>query len=150
MTAVTTTNMFRYIALVLALACPLAAGDPADGVREAADGWRSALLKQDKAGLDRYLADELTYIHAGGKTQTKAEYIEAVTTGPSHYESFNKTDVKIRVYGKVAVLSGYVDVKTVGRDAYRVRTLEIYKENNGQWQLADKESVRAREERPSR
>lgn len=137
--------MLQVIALFFVLACPLFAGDPSDGVREAADGWRAALIKQDKAGLDRYLADELTYIHAGGKTQSKAEYIEAVTTGPSHYESFNKTDVKIRVYGKIAVLSGYVDVKTVGRDSYRVRTLEIYKENNGQWQLADKESVRARE-----
>jgi hypothetical protein len=42
----------------------------------------------------------------------------------------------------VAVLSGYIDVKTVGRDSYRVRTLEIYKEINGKWQLADKESVR--------
>jgi ketosteroid isomerase-like protein len=134
--------MFRAFVLILALACPLFAGDASEGVREAADGWRASLVKQDKAGLDRYLADELIYIHAGGKTQTKAEYIEAVTTGPSHYESFNKTDIKIRVYGKVAVLSGYIDVKTVGRDSYRVRTLEIYKETNGQWQLADKESVR--------
>ena len=142
--------MIRYIALALVLACPLFAADAADGVREAADGWRAALIKQDKAGLGRYLADELIYIHAGGKTQTKAEYIEAVTTGPSLYESFSKTDIKIRVYDRVAVLSGYVDVKTVGRDSYRVRTLEIYKENNGQWQLADKESIRARESRASR
>ena len=142
--------MVRFIALILALVCPLFAADPADGVREAADGWRRALIKQDKAGLDRYLSDELTYIHAGGKTQTQAEYIEAVTTGPSRYESFNKTDIKIRVYGKVAVLSGYVDVKIVGRDSYRVRTLEIYEENSGQWQLADKESVRARGGRSSR
>lgn len=137
-------NMLRCIALFLALACPLAAADPADGVREAADGWRSSVLKQDKAGLDRYLSDDLTYIHSGGRTQSKAEYIAAVTTGPSHYESFQKTEVRIRVYGTVAVLSGYVDVKTVGRDPYRVRTLEIYKKNNGQWQLADKESVPAR------
>ena len=65
-------------------------------------------------------------------------------------QRFNKTDIKIRVYGKVAVLSGYIDVKIVGRDSYRVRTLEIYQENSGQWQLADKESVRAGGGRSSR
>ena len=116
--------MLRNFFLILVLACPLFAGDASEGVREAADGWRAALVKQDKAGLDRYLADELIYIHAGGKTQTKAEYIEAVTTGPSRYESFNKTDIKIRVYDKVAVLSGYIDVKTVGRRAADVLVAE--------------------------
>jgi hypothetical protein len=35
-----------------------------------------------------------------------------------------------------------VDVKLVGRDLYRVRTLEIYKKNSGQWQFAVKEGVR--------
>jgi ketosteroid isomerase-like protein len=136
--------MNRRLLLVFVLASSLfAAGDPAaDAVREAADGWRGALIRQDKAALDRLLADDLVYTHAGGKTQNKAEYITSVTTGPSRYESFNQTDTKIRVYGAVAILSGYVDVKTPGRNSYRVRTLEIYKNNNGQWQFTEKESVR--------
>jgi len=135
--------------LVFLLAGSLFAGDPAaDAVRETADGWRDALIRQDKAGLDRLLADDLVYTHAGGKTQNKAEYIAAVTAGPSRYESFQKTDTKIRVYGEVAILTGYVDVKTAGRDSYRVRTLEIYKKNNGQWQFSEKESVRVPSPKP--
>jgi len=35
-----------------------------------------------------------------------------------------------------------VDVKMVNAEPYRVRTLEVYVEHNGQWQLAQKESVR--------
>jgi hypothetical protein len=88
------------------------------------------------------LADDLSYSHASGKTQNKAEYIAAVTKGPANFESFTESDTKIRVYGKAAVLTGYVDVKTVGRDSYRVRTLEVYVENNGRWQLAAKQSAR--------
>jgi ketosteroid isomerase-like protein len=141
--------MTRRLVLLFALAGALFAGDPAsEAVAKAADGWRDALLRQDKAGLDRLLADDLTYTHAGGKSETKAEYIARVTTGASHYESFNKTDVTIRVYGDVAVLSGYVDVKTPNRPSYRVRTLEIYKKNNGQWQFTDKESVRVPNPKP--
>jgi ketosteroid isomerase-like protein len=135
--------MTRRLSLVFLLAISLFAGDPTvDAVREAADGWRDALIRQDKAALDRLLADDLVYTHAGGKTQNKEEYIASVTTGPSRYESFNQTDTKIRVYGDIAILTGYVDVKTPGRDSYRVRTLEIYRYNNGQWQFAEKESVR--------
>lgn len=141
--------MTRRLMLLFALAGALFAGDPvSDAVAEAADGWRDALIRQDKAGLDRLLADDLTYTHASGKSETKAEYIASVTRGPSRYESFHKTDTRIRVYGDIAVLSGYVDVKTVGRPSYRVRTLEIYKKNNGQWQFADKESVRVPNPKP--
>jgi ketosteroid isomerase-like protein len=137
--------MTRRLVLLLAFAIAgsLPAEDPAtDAVRAAAEGWRDALMRQDKAALDRLIADDLVYTHAGGKTQNKAEYIESVTTGPSRYESFTDSDTKIRVYGDVAILTGNVDVKLVGRDIYRVRTLEIYKKNNGQWQFAVKEGVR--------
>ena len=43
--------------------------------------------------------------------------------------------------GDVAVLTGFMDVKPVGKEAYRVRTFEIYVRRNGNWQLAQKESV---------
>lgn len=141
--------MTRRLLLLFALAGALFAGDPvSDAVAEAADGWRDALLRQDKAGLDRLLADDLNYTHSNGKSETKSEYIARVTTGPSHYESFNKSDVRIRVYGDLAILSGYVDVKTPNRPSYRVRTLEIYKNNNGQWQFLEKESVRVPNPKP--
>ena len=52
------------------------------------------------------------------------------------------SEVNIRLYGKTAVLTGFVDVKPAKGERYRVRTLEVYLENNGQWQMAQKESVR--------
>ena len=100
------------------------------------------MIKQDEAALQRWLADDMLYSHANGRTQTKGEYIAAVTKGPSHYESFQDSDTKIRVYGKAAVLSGFVDVKLVGADSYRVRTLEVYVENNGRWQMTAHQSAR--------
>ena len=53
-----------------------------------------------------------------------------------------ESGTKIRVYGKTAVLTGFVDIKPAGGELYRVRTLEVYTENNGVWQMAQKESVR--------
>ena len=116
--------------------------EPAELVQQAATGWTQGAVKQDAAALQRFLADDLQYAHAGGQTQTKEQYIAAVTKGPARYESFTFSDVNVRFYGKAAVLTGFVDVKMVGRDSFRVRTLQVYIENNGQWQMAAHQSTR--------
>jgi hypothetical protein len=130
--------------LLLAMASSVAfAADPADLVREASLGWTQAAVKQDAAALKRFLADDLQYAHAGGQIQSKEQYIAAVTSGPSHYESFTFSDLKIRLYGpKAAVLTAYVDVKMAGQDSFRVRTLQVYVESQGQWQMAAHQSTR--------
>jgi ketosteroid isomerase-like protein len=137
--------MTRFFALTLAVCATalLVAADPTDAVREAGNGWRQGAIKQDKALLEKYLADDLLYMHGGGQKQTKAEYIKAVLTGPSHYESMIDRGTNVRIYGKTAVLTGPVDVKTPNGEPYRVRTLEVYTQNSsGVWQMAQKESVR--------
>ena len=134
--------MTRFFAMLLVAAALAFAADPTEGVREAAQGWRQGAIKQDEVALKRFLADDLVYTHGNGKRQSKSEYIAAVTKGPASYESFKESGLNIRLYGKVAVLTGLVDVKMVNADPYRVRTLEVYVEHNGQWQLAQKESVR--------
>jgi ketosteroid isomerase-like protein len=134
--------MNRAATLLLVIASAAFAADPADLIREAANGWTQAAVKQDSAALRRYLAEDLQYAHAGGKTQNRDEYIAAATTGASHYESFTFSDVKIKVYGKAAVLTGFVDVKMPGQEAFRVRTLQVYADNNGQWQMCAHQSTR--------
>jgi ketosteroid isomerase-like protein len=134
--------MFRLLPLSLLIAACLVAGDPTQAVREAAEGWHTAAVKQDAATLNRLLADDLTYIHSGGKLENKSEYMSGVLKGPSHYESFTYSDVKIKLYGNTAVLTGFTDVKAVNRPVYRVRTLHVYVNNGGQWQLLAHESTR--------
>src|SRR5215469_10307323 len=134
--------MKRATTFIFVIASVAGAADPAEMVREAANGWTQAAVKQDSAALHKYLAEDLQYAHAGGKTQNRDEYIAAVTTGPSHYESFTFSDVKVKVYGKVAVLTGFVDVKLAGQEPFRVRTLQVYTDYNGQWQMAAHQSTR--------
>lgn len=132
----------RFISICILMAASALAADPGAPIREASTTWRNAVIRQDAAALKKYLADDLLYSHASGKTQTKAEYIEAVTKPPSHYESFTDSDTNIKVYGKTAVLAGIVDVKLVGQAPYRVRTLEVYVLNGGVWQMTSHQSSR--------
>ncbi len=132
----------RKLAFLLTLASlPLLAADPA-AVRQAAEGWTQSAVKQDAAGLQRFLADDLQYAHAGGQTQTREQYIAAVTKGPARYESFTFSDANVRFYGNAAVLTAFCDVKMVGQDSFRVRTLQVYVEKDGQWQMAAHQSTR--------
>jgi hypothetical protein len=130
-------------ALVMAATTMGVAAGPEDGVKEAGAGWRQGAIKQDKALLEKYLADDLVYTHGGGQTETKAQYIANVTKGPSHYKAMEPSETRVRVYGKTAVLWGLVDVTPAKGETYRTRTLEIYTQNSsGLWQMSQKESVR--------
>jgi ketosteroid isomerase-like protein len=137
--------MMGGIAFWIALGTMAFAADPVAEVREASAGWREAAIKQDKAGLERWLADDLVYAHANGLKQNKAEYIASVTSGPAHYETFKESDVKISIYGIAAVLTGLEDVTPGKGESYRVRKLEVYIKNNGHWQMAAHQSARVRQ-----
>jgi hypothetical protein len=134
--------MRAFPALFLVALTPFLGAEATDNVRQAADGWMTAAVKQDEAALQRFLADDLSYSHANGRTQTKPEYIAAVIKGPPRYESFTLSDVKIRIYGKTAVFTAFCDVKMVGQESFRVRTLQVYLDNGGQWQMTAHQSAR--------
>src|SRR5438874_1383706 len=134
--------MNKAAALLLMIVSSGVAADPTELVHQAALGWTEGTVKQDSAALQRFLADDLQYAHAGGQLQTKDQYIAAVTKGPGRYESFTFSDLKIRLYGKSAVLTAFCDVKMVGQDSFRVRTLQVYTENDGKWQMAAHQSTR--------
>ncbi len=129
--------------MLMAATTMIVAAGPEDGVREAGAGWRQGAIKQDKALLEKYLADDMVYTHGGGQKQTKAEYIASVLSGPSHYRAMEPSDTRVRIYGKMAVLWGLVDVTPGKGETYRTRTLEVYTQNAaGLWQMVQKESVR--------
>jgi hypothetical protein len=133
-----------FVLLVLANSALLNAAEPEALIYEAAMGWMNAAVKQDAAALDKFLADDLQYAHASGTKQSKQEYVAAVTSGPARYESFTLSDVKITIYGTAASLTAYCDVKMVGQEVFRVRTLQVYANNNGQWQMSAHQSARMR------
>ena len=136
------TRVLTLIAVIVASTMLVAAG-PEDGVKEAGAGWRQGAIKQDKALLEKYLADDLVYTHGGGQAETKAQYMANVMKGPSHYKAMEPSETRVRIYGKTAVLWGLVDVTPAKGETYRTRTLEVYTQNAaGLWQMSQKESVR--------
>lgn len=110
-------------------------------VREAAIGWTTAVVKEDHATLQRLLADDLVFVHSGGTVpQNKAEYIASPEN--SDYDALPLRDINIRIYGNTALLSAFLDTRHKGREPSPVKTLQIFKLNNGRWQLAAFQATR--------
>ena len=74
------------------------AGDEA-AVKQNVEALREALLKADKAQLERLSAEQLSYGHSDGRVQNKAEFIDGVMTRKATVKSINFPDLKIAVAG---------------------------------------------------
>lgn len=115
-------------------------------VRQADRRWAEATIKIDIPALEQVLADELTYTHSSGRTETKAEFINATKTGTLKYEAVDPEEVRARVHGDTAILTmvAAMRVRPAGgqTNSFRARILRVYVRQKGQWRLAAHQSTR--------
>lgn len=117
----------------------------AETVSKAQDRRFHAMMERDTAALDGLLADELTYAHANGATETKAEFLETIESGVIRYESVRPEETQIRVYGGAAVVTGTseMDLRIAGREtSFRIRFLSVYARQPETWQMVAWQSTR--------
>jgi len=97
--------------------------------------------------LERLMGNELTYTHASGITQTKAEILGELKSGKLVYKSITNADVKPRVYGNTAVLTGLSDMTVIhyGKTLHlSLLFLEVDVNRHGQWQMVAYQSTNAK------
>lgn len=109
-----------------------------DEVQRADDTRLNALLARDIAGLQKLLHPDLRYTHANGLLDDRQSYLDALISGKVVYKSAQRKDVKIRVYGDMALLTGIVS-QVVSVDGVEATFLIRYsitwiKSANG-WQM---------------
>jgi hypothetical protein len=140
--------MFRLGLIVMAVAALPIAGTaqaPARGgaeqqVLQAEKDRFAAMVKGDRAALERLLADDLTYTHSSALFESKAEFIKSVTSGTIDYVSIvpSESDWKVRVNGNTAIVNGVAAVNVIdtGKDLkIRIRYTTIHTNRGGGWQL---------------
>jgi ketosteroid isomerase-like protein len=106
--------------------------------------WSAAYLKHDTATVDRILADEYVGIDGRGIITNKAQEIEefeAPKPGdpepPFIVLDESVTDMKVRVYGNVAVVNGRVieKIRTKDREGeIQYRRTTVWVKRQGRWQ----------------
>ena len=109
----------------------------------------TALERSDIAALDRIMADDVTYIHASGKVDTKQSYIDAIRSGQLHYISWQPKSLHVRVVGdSAAVIDGEYVVRVTDSRVQStpfdisIFILAVYAHRNGHWQQIAWQSTR--------
>jgi hypothetical protein len=106
-------------------------GGPIDAAdAEAAEDARyAAQTTDDFAALEKLLANDLVYIHSSAVVDNKASYIESMRSGNVKYRVMKRSDVTVRTFGCVAIITGLAnfDVTLKGQDvAVEIRFHSIW------------------------
>lgn len=114
-------------------------------IRKLEEVSREATLKNDAVVLDQLLADSWMNTNAIGTVTTKAQLMEILKTSPFNITSIENDDVKVRVYGDTAVVTGRSKSTRAARDnalvTGQVRFTRVYTKQSGRWQVVAAQST---------
>ena len=104
-----------------------------------------AMVALDLASLDPILADDLSYSHSSGRTDTKASFLELVRSG--HYLGVDFARRDVVPCGNAAIVRGRAQMR-VNHDgeslSYPILFLEVYALRGNAWQLVAWQATRAK------
>jgi ketosteroid isomerase-like protein len=122
---------------VVAVFCSsVAAQSVEDQIKKIETDRAAAVVKGDMALLDRETSDDYTLINANGQMSDKAQMISAFKSGQSKLTVDDLSDMKVRVYGDTAVVTGKANVKGMmgGKDATgQAIYTRVYVKKGGHW-----------------
>jgi ketosteroid isomerase-like protein len=100
--------------------------------------WTAAALNQDAGALDKILADDWVGQNIAGMV-TKTEALTELKSGDNKLASETLGDMKVRVFGDTAVVTGSDDEKSSykGKDTSGHYTwTDVFVRRHGRWQAA--------------
>ena len=99
--------------------------------------WADAWIKSDVAFFDRIMADDYTWTSPWGEVLTKAHNLALVKSGEDVITSWVLAEMKVRVYGDAAVVTGRDTIKETykGEDiSSQNRWTHTWVKRSGRWQ----------------
>ena len=119
---------------------PVSSAAPGDAAQEEIkkieQERNQALLKHDTATLDRMTSHDYTFINQRGELRTKAEILAGFKSGSFNYDAREISELKVRVYGDTAVVTGHAKQKGVENTkdySGENRFTRVYVKQNGRW-----------------
>lgn len=123
---------------LMVLACGFsAAAMPAD-LANAAHDYDQAQMHNDRAALERLLAEDYVLVNSRGVVEIKAQFIADSTATDYRLDPFVVREPVERVWNNGAVLGGLVTLSGVsGGKPFRVelRFADVWAKRNGHWQV---------------
>ncbi len=130
----------KVIALLAFLACRLScqAIDTKAQILATDAQYRDAVLRGDAAKLAIIFADDILIVHSDGATDSKANFLDAISSGRLKMTSYERSEIQVRTYGSTALLFS----KTTKTFAYKGKpgkandtSIVTFSKVGGQWKI---------------
>ena len=121
--------------LMLALA---QASDQGDAVLQTERELAAAYLKSDTDGIAQGVMQDYTLTNSMGKITTRADDIAEAKKNDPKYEIFENYDMKVRVHGDTAVVTGKTHTKGIcgGKPFdFQFQFTDTFVKDGGRWRL---------------
>jgi ketosteroid isomerase-like protein len=137
--------MRRFLLAVVLLTQLAACRTTRASVRDV-DAMRfQAMVQNDLNSLAALLAENLVYMHTDGTVESKSEFLARLRSGSLRYRSIAPTDVRVRPFGNIAVVTGrsQMAVTNAGSDhEFEIVYTAVYEAAGDRWQLVSWQSTR--------
>jgi len=110
--------------------------------------WANAVKHQDAGKMDRIQAEEYVFTDPAGRLWTKARELETIKSGSLTIDSFELSDVKVRLYDNTAVVTLRVvwNGQSNGVDiSGPQRMTDAFVKRDGRWQCVASQATRIRQ-----
>ena len=109
----------------------------------------AAMVHKDLATLDTLLADDLTYTHSGGTTDTKASFITLIKER-GRYLGVDYSQTEVIAWGGTTVLvRGLAKIRLEETPPYTVIFADVWALRDGTWKMVAWQATRERSPEPS-
>ena len=123
----------------------LAASSDEKAVLAALDAWKEAMVKKDRAALEKIFHPDLSYAHSSAMVETKAQAIPHIVGSPG-WEAIELSDTTVRLQGKVAIVNGKTDMHQRNKDKpttiSKLVVLTVWVKGAKGWQMIARQAVR--------
>lgn len=105
----------------------------------------AAQVAVDVGVLGELLSERLRYCHSDGRCETKAQFVEALTSGRMRYRAIEVLELEPRVVGSAMVVHGKVgvSVESQGKPAqFQLVFTDVYESTVAGWRLVAWQSTR--------
>lgn len=134
-----------FIALLSFVVFNVSAQDKKQQIEQVVNEFKQAILDGDSAKLDKLTDSDLSYGHSLGKLETKAQFIHALASGDSDFQSIDLTDQTIVVKNKTAMVRHKLAAKIKENGAFndvKLAVLMVFVKEDKQWRLLARQAIR--------
>ncbi|HTF19194.1 MAG TPA: nuclear transport factor 2 family protein [Chryseolinea sp.] len=109
------------------------------------ESLRQAMMKADKAALEKIAAEELSYGHSAGLLEDKATFVHNIASGKFGFVKIEFPDVTVKITGPNAIVRHKItgDTTNDGKPAtVNIGVLLVFQKQKGEWKLIARQAYK--------